>query len=487
MKFSISTQPTTSIKSDIELIFVINKAFDHAFVNDGKALKKLSFKAEQNEICFIQATNRLYVGADSLNHTHLRDASASAIRFLNKYTFSSLIVATYVDECPTRNIKAVIEGLLLGDYVYDRYKSKKADHPIEKVTVVLENYGEEKVSRSDAKKAIDEAVIITKAMNTTRTIVNTPPDDFFPKTMAKKAKRLAASNNLEINILNHKDLQNEHMNAFLAVGRASKHKPYLVHVSYKPKKPLFTVSLIGKGLTYDSGGLSLKPSTAMVSMKMDKAGSATIFGIMQAISELQLPIEVHGFMGMAENMVDGGAYKPDDVLTSKSGTTIEVQNTDAEGRLVLADTLTYAQENVNADYIFDLATLTGACVVALGEYTTGIMGHSMKIKHQLFSAASSTGEFVGSLPFNDHLKATLKSSIADISNISSSRYGGAITAALFLDKFITEENKEKWMHLDIAGSAYNAKGWGINPGGATGSGVRLLLKWMQHRIKEETK
>jgi leucyl aminopeptidase len=265
----------------------------------------------------------------------------------------------------------------------------------------------------------------------------------------------------------------------LAVGRASCHDTKLLHLAYKPKNPKKIVSLIGKGLTYDSGGLSLKPATSMVTMKMDKAGACAVLGIIKAISELKLDIEVHAFVGAVENMIGGNAYKPDDVLTSRKGDTIEVRNTDAEGRLVLADVLDYAQEKVKADYLFDFATLTGACMVALGQYTTGVMGHSNRLRHDISKASSRAGELTASLPFNKHLKKQLKSEIADICNISNKPYGGAITAGLFLDNFIKEENKNKWLHFDIAGSAYTETPWDVNVYGGTGAGVRFMSEFLK--------
>jgi leucyl aminopeptidase len=214
-------------------------------------------------------------------------------------------------------------------------------------------------------------------------------------------------------------------------------------------------------------------------MKMDKAGACAVLGIIKAVSEMKLDLEVHAFIGAVENMVGGNAYKPDDVLISRSKTTIEVRNTDAEGRLVLADVLDYAQDSVKADYIFDFATLTGACMIALGQYTSGIMGHSHKLKHDISKAGSDAGEMVSSLPFNRHLKKLLKSDIADISNTASKPYGGAITAGMFLDKFIREENKNKWMHFDIAGTAYTEAPWDCNVYGATGAGVRLMCEFLK--------
>ena len=217
----------------------------------------------------------------------------------------------------------------------------------------------------------------------------------------------------------------------------------------------------------------------MVTMKMDKAGACATLGMIKAASELKLDVEVHVFIGAVENMIGGNAYKPDDVLVTRSGTTVEVRNTDAEGRLVLADVLDYAQDKVKADYLFDFATLTGACMVALGQYTTGVMGHSHRLKHGISSAASTAGELAGSLPFNEHLRKLLKSSIADISNVSSKPYGGAITAGLFLDKFIKDENKNKWLHFDIAGSAYTETPWDCNVYGGTGAGVRMISEFLK--------
>jgi len=217
----------------------------------------------------------------------------------------------------------------------------------------------------------------------------------------------------------------------------------------------------------------------MVTMKMDKAGACAVLGIIKAASEMKLDVEINAFIGAVENMIGGDAYKPDDVLVSRSGKTIEVRNTDAEGRLVLADVLDYAQDKVKADYLFDFATLTGACMVALGQYTTGVMGHSSRLKHSLSKSATNAGELTSSLPFNKHLKKQIKSEIADICNISNKPYGGAITAGLFLDAFIKEENKEKWLHFDIAGSAYTESPWDVNVYGGTGAGVRFMSEFLK--------
>ena len=303
--------------------------------------------------------------------------------------------------------------------------------------------------------------------------------------MAQDAQNLAKTlQNVTCKIHDEKFLAKEKMNAFLAVNRASVHPPRLIHLTYKPKGAKKRVIFVGKGLTYDSGGLSLKPADYMLTMKADKSGAAAALGIIKGASELNLPFEIHAILGATENMIGGNAYKPDDVLISRSGVTIEVRNTDAEGRLVLADCLSYAQD-FNPDILIDMATLTGACVVGLGEYTSGIMGNNEELKSEFKSKSAKSGELVTILEFNRHLRELVKSQIADISNTGSSRYGGAITAGIFLDKFIKEEFKDKWIHQDIAGPAYTEKAWGYNQAGATGAGVRMNLYYLNALAKEQ--
>jgi leucyl aminopeptidase len=387
----------------------------------------------------------------------------------------------------TAVIRAMAEGFILGAYSFDRYKSQKSEQNIEDIIISLEDYREFDLDFKACKVALKKGKISAKATNFTRDIVNTTPDDCYPKIMADISRKLAKDNNLECNILKPKELKKEKMEALLAVSRASRHKPRVIHLAYKPKNPLATVSLIGKGLTYDSGGLSLKPSDFMVTMKLDKSGACAVLGILKAVSELNLPIEVHGFVGAVENMIGGDAYKPDDVLVAKNGKTIEVRNTDAEGRLVLADTLCYAQQEIKSDYIFDLATLTGASVVGVGNYTSSIMGFNDEIKNKVIKYAKSAGEFATKLDFNRYLKKTLKSQVADICNISNTRYGGAITAGLFLSEFIDEEHKDKWIHIDIAGPAFVEHDWGENPSGASGAGVRMMTRFIEGLAREEHK
>lgn len=316
-------------------------------------------------------------------------------------------------------------------------------------------------------------------------MVNTAPADFYPEVMAKMAQEIAKDVEIKCEIHGESYLEKHKMMAMHSVGRASIHESKLIHLTYKPKNPKFKIVLVGKGLTYDSGGLSLKPADFMVTMKADKSGGCAVLSTMWAIAKLELPFEVHGIVGAVENMIGGNAYKPDDILTAKNGKTIEVRNTDAEGRLVLADCLCYAQDEIkDIDYIFDYATLTGACVVGVGEYTTGIMGNNEVLKRNAVASALKAGEYATSLDFNRFLKKTIKSEIADVCNVANTRYGGAITAGMFLDNFIYDENKNKWIHFDIAGPAYVEKAWGYNAHGASGAGVRTTIGFLKDLLED---
>lgn len=484
MTFNVTKDTIDAIQADCEIVIAVDKNLDHKWIKDKADLVQLSFEGKAEEVAFLPHQHRVYVGADSLDRDEIRLAVSTAINAIKKCTYNSVKIGAYTENCPVTNTKAIVEGLILGSYVFDKYKSEKAPKHAREIILSLEDYSDKTLNLDPALNAVKEAEIIAIATNAAKEVVNSVPDDMTPAAMAEYAEAMVKDlENVSCFIGDENFLKEQSMGAFLAVSRASAHKPRLIHLTYKPENPTQKFVFVGKGLTYDSGGLSLKPSDYMVSMKADKSGASAALHILKGAAELKLPFEVHAIIGACENMIGGNAYKPDDVLVAKNGKTIEVRNTDAEGRLVLADCLCYAQEQ-NPDYLVDLATLTGACVVAVGEYTTGVMGHNSGLKHQLMSAASKSGELTGGLPFNRYLKKLLKSSVADISNISASRYGGAITAALFLDNFIEEENKDKWLHLDIAGPAYVDKAWGYNQAGASGAGVRMCLYWMKdHQLK----
>jgi len=486
MNFNINNANIKDIKADLEIIIVIDKNLKHKSVKDRKLLKKAGFTGGQDEVCHLVEKKRLYVGAETLKGRGIRPAVATAMRSLiGKKTYKTIKIATYVSHprC-SASIRAMVEGLVLGSYTFNRYKSKKVKCPVKNVEISLEGYEAHEITMEVAARAVHNGEITAEATNFTRNIVNTTPDDCYPEIMANIAEELSRENKLKCRILKPKALKKEKMETLLAVARASRHSPRVIHLAHKPKNPKAVITLVGKGLTYDSGGLSLKPADYMVTMKSDKSGGSAVLGLMKAIAEMNLPVEVHGFVGAVENMIGGDAYKPDDVLVSKNGKTIEIRNTDAEGRLVLADTLAYAQQEVKADYLFDFATLTGACVVGVGHYTSGVMGFNEEVKSLVTKQAKISGELATALDFNPYLHKTIKSSIADVCNISSTRYGGAITAGQFLSEFIDTEHKEKWAHIDIAGPAFVEHAWGENPHGASGAGVRMMLRLIESLGKE---
>lgn len=462
-------------QADVAVVFVINKDFKHAWV------KSRNFKAFGYEgvgLFFDQQEKTLYFGVDKFDKDLLAEAATQSVRFLKKMPFKSFKIGIYEN---SKTMERIVLGALLGTYEFDVYKSKKTTSHLQEIIIVNENYKNSKSVSAKEVLALEENMckvkILAESIELARNTINTPPEDATPQFLAKLAQKIAKENKLTCNIGDKSFLEKEKMGAFLAVNRASPHSPYLIHLVYKPKKSKARIVLVGKGLTYDSGGLSLKPADFMVTMKADKSGGCAVLAIINAVAKMHADIEVHTIVGATENMIGGNAYKPDDVLFSREGKSIEVRNTDAEGRLVLADCLSYAQD-MKPDYLIDFATLTGACVVALGEYTSGIMGHNEELKTRFETLALESGELAAKLPFNRHLKKLVESKIADLCNIPSSRYGGAITAGLFLSEFIREDYKDKWLHIDIAGPAFVEKEWDINTFGASGAGVRAGVEFI---------
>jgi len=486
MNIKVTNKQLNDVDADIKVIFVIDKNLKHKSVEDKKTLKFLGYKGESEEVVLLAEQKVLYVGCESLDADEIRLAASKVISALKKTSTKSIKIGTYSSDCPGVNVKAMTEGFVLGSYYFDTYKSKKSKLKIENITICTQDYERVDISLATAQKAIEVGEIIANSTNFAKNLVNEIPYIMNSLKLEEIAKGLESIPNVTCNAYGKEFLEEQGMGAFLAVNRASHIPPRLLHVVYKPKNAKEKFVYVGKGLTYDTGGLSLKPGNHMVTMKSDMGGSAAVLGIIKGAAELELPYEVHAIVGATENAIGPEAYKPDDVLTAKNGKTIEIRNTDAEGRLVLADCLCYACDQ-KPDYLIDMATLTGACVVALGEYSTGIMGHNDTLKNSLTLAANQSGELTGTLPFNRYLKKLLKSSIADLSNIGSSSYGGAITAGLFLDNFVEDEYKDKWLHLDIAGAAYVEKDWGYNQCGASGAGVRMNLYWMIEKSKEEDK
>jgi len=312
-----------------------------------------------------------------------------------------------------------------------------------------------------------------------RDLVNEPSSTMTPTALARAAKALAKQKTITCTVFGKKEITKFGMGAFLGVTKGSDEEPKFIKLVYKAPNAAHTICLVGKGITYDSGGLSLKPSTGMETMKCDMAGAAAILGVFEALAFIKPNIQVVGLIAACENMPSGHAIKPGDVVRAMNGKTIEVLNTDAEGRLILADALSYAEKFVKSAYTIDIATLTGACMVALGEDVAGVFANDDGLATGLLQASAIAGEKFWRLPLEKAYEADLKSPIADIQNISKVRYGGAINGALFLKEFVGENTK--WAHLDIAGPAFAEKETAISRFGGTGFSVRTLLSFIESK------
>ncbi|MCA9030714.1 MAG: leucyl aminopeptidase [Planctomycetaceae bacterium] len=321
------------------------------------------------------------------------------------------------------------------------------------------------------QQAIERGRILGESINLTRELVNRHPGEVTPKYFADRASELAAKLHIQGEVMDRHQLAQERMGALLAVSRGSTEEPRMVVLRYEGAgESAPWLALVGKGVTFDSGGLSLKPSDSMKSMKADMAGAATVLGAVNAIARLKLKVNIIAAMGLVENMVSGSSYKLGEVLTARNGTTIEIHNTDAEGRLVLADVLSYVVD-AGVSQIIDLATLTGSCVVALGEEVTGVFTNNQPFCDQFSTAARAAGEDIWQLPMFDSFRDQLKSDVADIKNVGT-RWGGAITAAKFLEEFVADT---PWIHLDIAGPAFAESTKPHREGGGTGAMLRTLV------------
>lgn len=470
--FELQIAENKNTQARVELI---SKKVESTLLKEAKAL---GFEGKGK--FFLQAKKTLLIVLESVDCDSVREAGAGISRYFKTLKYESIGVHSFDDENLTY---ALMLGILAGDYDCAIYKSEKKSKTYKKIFISPSK----KLTQSTLKNLAKKAHIIARSLNVVRDLVNTIPQVATPKYLADFCAKMAKDIDIKCTILDKKDLMKEKMGAYLAVNEASTNPPYLIHLHYKPKnKNAKRIVFVGKGLTYDSGGLSLKPADYMTTMKADKGGGCAVIGILNIVAQLGVDYEVHGIIGAAENMIGGNAYKPDDVLFSREGVTIEVKNTDAEGRLVLADCLSYAQD-LKPDVLIDFATLTGACVVGLGEYTSGIMGYNEVLKEAFEESALKSGELVARLPFNRHIGKLIESKIADVSNAASSRYGGAISAGMFLGEFIRDEYKDKWLHIDIAGPAFVEKEWDINPYGASGAGVRMGVEFILDNYARDSK
>jgi len=368
------------------------------------------------------------------------------------------------------SVAAVAEGALLGAYAFTRYRAATAaTRPADSFEIATPL-----ASDAGVRRAVDRAVVVARAVRATRDLVNTSPLDLFPAAFADLARAEAKGTKVKVTVLDEKELAAGGYGGLVAVGQGSSRPPRLVRVSWSPAKARRSVALVGKGITFDSGGLSIKPAKGMEAMKSDMAGAAAVLHTVLAAAALQLPVAVTGWLCLAENMPSGAAQRPSDVITQRGGTTVEVLNTDAEGRLVLADGLVAACEE-NPDVVVDIATLTGAQIVALGTRVSGVMG-TEGARAEVVAAAEASGELFWPMPLPAELRATLKSSVADLANIGD-RFGGMLTAGVFLREFV---GATPWAHLDIAGPSFNeGAAHDYTPVGGTGVGVRTLLALLE--------
>jgi leucyl aminopeptidase len=361
--------------------------------------------------------------------------------------------------------EAVALGGLLGGYAFSRYRTTAPAPPSIELTLAGDG----------APAAVGRrAQSIADAVTLVRDLVNTGPSDLFPATLAGEAERVAADRGLDVEVLDEKALAEGGFGGILAVGQGSVHPPRLIRLGYRHPGATKTVVFAGKGITFDSGGLSLKPPKSMEHMKSDMAGAAAVLGAMQVIADLAPPVNVIGYLASAENMPGGHAQRPTDVITIYGGKTVEVLNTDAEGRLVLADAIARSAAD-SPDLVVDVATLTGAQLVALGRRTAGVMANDDAVRDGIVAASRRAGEPFWPMPLPEELRDGLDSDVADLANITSDRSGGMLVGGLFLREFVSAGTR--WAHLDIAGPAFNEeKAYGYTPKGGTGAAMRTLVQ-----------
>ncbi|GLZ42672.1 leucyl aminopeptidase [Actinokineospora sp. NBRC 105648] len=450
-----------------------SEAVDAAF--DGKlteVLGALGATGKADEIVKIPTLGKLKAavvvaaglgkpGADgAVTAEQVRRASGAAARALLGSRSAASTLSTV-------DLQGAVEGTVLGAYSFTAYRSEGTRPELAKVDLAAPAEGTTK----DHRATLKAATAIAEAVATARDLVNTPPNDLYPASFADRAAALAKSLGLEVEVLDEKALKKQGFGGILGVGVGSTRQPRLVRITYKGAKARKRVALVGKGITFDTGGISIKPAANMEQMTSDMGGAAAVIASVVLAAKLKYPLEVTATVPMAENMPSGAAYRPGDVLTMYGGKTVEILNTDAEGRLILADAIVRAGED-DPDYLIETATLTGAQVVALGNRTSGVMG-SDEFRDRVAAIARATGEGGWAMPLPEELRADLDSRLADLANVTGHRWGSMLAAGVFLAEFVPEGLP--WAHIDIAGPAYNAGApWGYSGKGATGVPVRTI-------------
>jgi leucyl aminopeptidase len=469
-----------------ETVKAIDKKLNGTISN---LIKNNDFKGKPGEVLTIypdgkiKAKRLVLCGLGKLNEFELdviRDVAGKVAKITKDKkieSFTSTLLGEGSNFGDEEISEAIVEGSSLALYSFDKYKSEKDEFKVKEVEILLNK----RENLSKVKNVCEEALKVCEAVYLARDIANTPSSDIPPRKFAELAYSIAKEFNLNCIVFGKEELEKQGMGGILSVGKGSNEEPMLIILEYNgaDKEPIV---IIGKAVTFDSGGISIKPSEKMDEMKFDKSGGAAAIAIVKAVAILKLPLKVIAIVPAVENLPSGSAYKPGDIVKFYNGKTAEIINTDAEGRLILADALAYATKNYNPKLVVDLATLTGACVVALGNHASGLFANDEKYAKKLFEIGSITGEKVWQLPLWKEYKEQIKSEVADIKN-TGGRWGGAITAACFLSYFV---NNKAWVHLDIAGTAWiqeSSKQRSYTPKGATGVGVRLITKLLKEMAK----
>ncbi|MGH9042005.1 MAG: leucyl aminopeptidase [Acidimicrobiia bacterium] len=483
--FALATTPPAKAKADLLAVPVFSgrvlgpgaKAVNTALGGSlGDFMTESGFEGKVDQTLLVPAAGlgasaAVLVGLgerDGLTLDGLRRAAAALARKASK---ANTVATTLLDAVPAgmdtkAAAQSLAEGFVMGTYRFLRYKGKGEAHATERVVVLG--------SRDSATQtALERGTAVARAVAWARDLVNEPAGTLTPIALAEQARQAAEQGGLDIEILDEVAIANEGLGGLLGVSLGSDQPPRLIKMTYTPRgRSRGTVALVGKGITFDSGGLSIKPAEGMETMKTDMSGAAAVIGAMSVLRQAGVQTKVIAFVPTTENMPGGRAIKPGDVLKIRNGKTVEVLNTDAEGRLILADGLSLAVEE-GPDAIIDLATLTGACMVALGLKVAGLMGNHAEWAHQVGAAAERAGEPMWHLPLPESYRKELESEIADLKNITGNRYAGALTAGLFLSEFVADV---PWAHLDIAGPARAPADDGYTAKGGTGYGVRTLVE-----------
>ncbi len=491
MKLSVTNDRIEQVKTGLLVIpFIkggVNRAFDFTDRRSRGSLRaqvaQESFKGEEGRLLVWQGSLRgggavrvvlVGMGKGSPDAATWKTNMARTINVAIRHREKAMTVFVDSVDSDRKCLEAswTTEALMLGAYRFDRRKTQKiTDRPprIGRVGV----YPPQEWAK-EVRGAIKDARVRAEAVLLCRDLVNEPANILYPERFADIAVEIADAQGLDCKVMNKKAIQKAGMNLLMAVAQGSSRDPRFIHLIYKPSKdPVRKIALIGKGVTFDSGGLCIKPGKSMANMKTDMAGAGVVLAVMSSLSKMGFGVEVHGIIPLAENSINGQAARPGDVIESLSGLSVEIINTDAEGRLLLADALSYASD-LEPDEIIDLATLTGSCPTALGALRAGLFASEDQMADRFIAAADGAGELVWRLPLAGELKKDLRSDVADIKNLGG-RWGGAITAALFLRRFVKDR---AWMHLDIAGPARTESTTPLCRCGGTGFGVATCLEYL---------